>query len=167
MLKRTGSYLITVLILSLLLNGCQSADQKKIRETILNYNQNLPKALVRPNPEVIVSFVGDREFVHVSTFIMKMASEKKVMDSRLGELKITGIELSKSGREHPVKEIKGNGQDTTKIYAIARTKEVWEFRYLDYDTKKALGPFKKISYEGEYLMGREKDKWVIELLEIK
>ncbi|HWJ03043.1 MAG TPA: hypothetical protein VNU93_05145 [Verrucomicrobiae bacterium] len=153
-------------VLLFTLSGCQSGDRKEISEVIQNYNQNLPAALVRPNPEVMDPFIGEKEKVHIFTYITRLMTENKVMDSKLLDLKIKDIEFSKSGSKQPIKKLRGSGTAEIAIYAVAHTREKWEYRYLDGKTKKSLGPFKKVDYEGEYLMGKVKDKWVIELLNI-
>ncbi|HEX3032931.1 MAG TPA: hypothetical protein VHS59_11980 [Bacillota bacterium] len=164
---RRGTYLMAAVILLLFLTGCSYSDKKAIREVIQNYNQNLPLALVRSNPEIMKPFVGEREYVHISTFIMQNAAQRKVMDSRLKQLEITNLDLLSGGTKLSVQSPSGLGQVSMTVYSIAYTNEIWDYRYLDLETKKPQGQFKPVSYTGKYLMGKIRDKWVIELLEVE
>lgn len=165
--------LFLMALLFCIVSGCAQSDENLIRNTVKNYNKNLIIVLKSPDMETLKEVATEREQGRIEIFKTQMADEHKIVDAKLNNLKFKSVKkltekewqdlIARFGQEHKMdKRIPDAGSlDMYKSGAIVETEEVWDYQYLDTETRQKTGPLKKLGYNVIYIMVEEQGKWKV------
>jgi len=162
---------ITLFLLLVILVGCDSSDQDKIREVIKKYNDSLPLAY-EDNTDILRSVATDREQGRLEIFKTQMADQSKIIKVDLISVEIIEIKLfppnkkDDGSKKWMGKDYKQRKElqviDPDKLaQAKVKTDELWKYRYADLKTRKPLEEWKKIKYQTTYTLFQIEGDWFI------
>jgi len=146
--------LVFTIVFTLIITGCAGSEKAELRKTIQNYNTNLTMALKGMNPDLLKEVATERERGAVEIFIVQLADENRIMDSRLISINFKEFSINKEQKEQTEKE---NPVQT----ATVKTEELWSFRYLDVKTRNPVEGPKKIRYDAVYTLEKHDGKWLV------
>lgn len=139
-----------VLAISLALaavTGCAKKEDpglKEIRQAVWRYDEALIRVYNELDPKPLYGLASEKEIGKVRMIIWRFMGEKKIMESRLNDLKFVRIEK------------KGRGS------AEVETLEKWRFRHLREGTGEEVMPWTEKEYSLTFEMLRQDGKWIVD-----
>lgn len=140
--------LSTFIAFVLIFTGCGALfdkDHMELKRSIQWYEDALIKVYNQLDIKPLDGLASEREMTRVNMILMNLAREKKVMESKLVELKVLEISLE-SGNE-----------------AEVTTEEKWRYRYLRKGTNFVIKPWTDAEYRMKYKMVKSKGLWIVGL----
>ncbi len=135
--------LLTVIVF---LSGCTKSDKKEvelIKQSVMRYDQLLEAAYVMMVPGPLKEIATEEQ-------------TRKVMH-HMYALKEGGIRIESELKEMEFLDI--NFLDDKR--AIVRTKEIWDFRQVNFKTDKVVLDEKDVIHNLSYELIKENDKWLV------
>ena len=137
------TYMILVLLMTLLACSRDTADIKQVKGTIIRYNQLLAEGYTKmnmnPMQEVATEEQATKVYYHMAA---------------LGEAKVR--------LESEVKEIEFLDIQSIDIQNVAvRTRETWDFRHVNYETLQIGLQEKGFIYTLKYELTKKGDRWLV------
>lgn len=148
-LRFSTAVLLSLLSL-LLLAACGMTEQSKIRAVIEEYNDLLPAAYARAQPDLLANVASEAERNRVLMYVLYLRKEGEAIESRLVSLEFVAVRVTEGGTK-----------------ATAQTRETWEYRMLDSETGAPKGEFREIAYESTYELTKGEQGWIVESLDAR
>ncbi len=148
-LRRLTAVVPTLLLL-LSLAACGVTEQGKIRAVVEEYNDLLPAAYSRAQPDLLANVASDAEQNRVLMYVLYLRKEGEAIESRLRSLEFVEVRVTEGGAK-----------------ATAQTREIWDYRMLDSETGASKGGFREIAYESTYELTKGDQGWIVESLDAR
>lgn len=149
-LGRTRGWLALALLLAAVTAGCAVSHAEDIRATIEEYNELLPAAYLRGQPDLLANVASEAEVNRVLMYVLYLRKQNETIETRLRTLEFDDVTVDDGGDK-----------------ATALTRETWEYRMLDSDTGSPKGEFITIEYESTYQLSVRDGAWIVESLEAR
>jgi len=121
-------------------------DHLEIKQVIRWYDEALVSVYRDLDAKPLGGLVSEREMVRIDMMLLKFRSEKKVMESELGEIRFVKIDVKDEAN------------------AEVETLEKWRYRYIRRGSDE-LVPWTESDYKMRYIMVRQNGQWIVGLSE--
>lgn len=148
--SRCLTAVVPTLLLVLSLSACGITEESKIRAVVEEYNDLLPAAYMRAQPDLLANVTSDAEQNRVLMYVLYLRKEGEIIESRLKSLDFVEVRVTEGGTR-----------------ATAQTREVWDYRMLDSETGAPKGGFREIAYESTYELTKEDQGWIVDSLDAR
>ncbi len=138
-------FFISILFLPFSLNA-QTATQD-IKKVIISYNQGIIKASKTSKTNHMKAFAKDEIVKKFHLWIKSWHDNNLFMDAKIKKLNFKKIDIMQQK-------------------AMVITDEDWLYRYIDIKTKKEAFKQTHIHYNIKYILSKEKEKWLIQKIDI-
>ncbi len=141
MIKSLG--VICLLFFALAACSRESADEKQVKDTVMRYNQLLAegyqKLNMNPLQEAATTKQAEKAYFHMAA----LGEGRVRMESTLKKIKFIDMTIQQENK------------------ATVRTKEVWDFRHINIDTKQVVLEKKDFEYIITYELLKERGSWLV------
>ncbi len=148
LITKSNIFLSVSCIFLLLIAACvKNAEKQEIGAVVKAYNKALEGSYETMDFGPLKDLTTGREYNKVSIYIMSYAGQNERLNAHLIKFEIKKI------------DIKGNSAD-------ARTSEEWEYERVNMTTGEAVKPYTFYTYEMNYKLLKDDNKWKVDRLKI-
>ncbi len=141
MIKSWG--VVCLLFLALVACSHESAEDKQIKATIMRYNQLLIEGYQKMNMNILQEAATAKQAEKVYFHMAALGESRVRMDSTLEKMQFTDVKILSENK------------------AKVKTKEIWDFRHTNIDTKQVVLEEKNFEYILSYELVKEGGRWLV------
>lgn len=142
---------IILLLIGFIASACSSSaekDRKAIEEVIKQYDRLLPEGYIKMNMAGLREVCTENHVTRLDHRLEGFRKNKRTIEASLRTIEFTEFKFPRD-----------------KSASVA-TKEVWDIRHLELDSKKVLKEVKGFTYMLSYILEKQGKQWLIDAVEV-